>query len=277
VTLFRTSRGSEPKSDLTELPQERIASFAVQIGLEEHVDDGPQAFWSRLETSSRQLGWEGTRIREGVPHDTYERRLRYNFGNELKELFLTGYSNRRRRFTATPLPLPEERLAALANVGFLVDGIRYGSLEFEVTVVGLQRLLELMGGPAALDMYLRQYVPLAFEAATGLVGAMDDVDIHLATDLITQASAPGWRSPATPAQRSSMFDNQVPKNSFRYWAVANFSLVPAVLLAALILYVAYQDVSEQRREAQESVRMVLDHQRALLERPVVSDPAGPQE
>jgi hypothetical protein len=204
-----------------------------------------------------------------VSANELEARLLKNFGSQLKQklvdYFHESWSGRGHRHDFPGMSLQSagpaigNHVVALGRVLFEARIDRYGSLDFSVEIAGARQLASLFDNDLSLLlMFMRTYVPAAFEDATSIhsipKGAFD-FDVSASDELREVfATAPKKGALRLPDASREMV----------LWTIANGTLIPAVLLALIVCYVLFKGTVEERASLISAQQRVAEQQAAVL-------------
>jgi hypothetical protein len=152
------------------------------------------------------------------------------------------------------------RLDLLAGIFFRLENLSYGSLAFELGVVGIEKLAAFFNGDfEVLEIFLETYIPRDFERSVALGSDFStfQFEIDVAPEVRSAfAAAPHWPRTTGKGDMTRHIPAQSPPSksdeSLRarwLWVISNTSLVLPVLLAAGILYVAFMAIAQEQTSA----------------------------
>ena len=269
-----------------ETPLHITLTFRHRNGSSE--EDIPRAFWSQVQQNRRNSGLD-----EASPR-RLEERIVSSFGRDLRDTLINEFMFGRSARNRYKRRFPEELLEAYRPVpsgtipmfAFQVTGLNYGSLSLGLDIAGAKGLVEFFNNNYGLfQTVLTQYAPLAFAvAATGFDSAHIDgltCTVNAPQQVVDAFNQP-TATPGVALNTTQQPGGRAPTNLQalnRMWIAANTSLIPAVVLALAVLFIAFQSLSNEKAEVTKAMSQLQERQneviRLLAPQPVQPKAAAP--
>lgn len=178
----------------------------------------------------------------------------------------------RERLAADTPGLAEARqkaaLAASSVVAIRIS--RYGSLEADVLLSPISAIGRVFDYDAdALQVFLQAFLPVAFaDVFDGESAAALQYDVQV-PDSLGRAMSAARSDPlplsSRPKQTPGDDPSQARQKAELLWRIANGTLVLPVLLALLVMFYGFKELSAIRTSQLQLLQPILEHQAALLQ------------
>ena len=255
------------------MAERNSSEFQVTVSYLESRESVSPPPYVENEQDARQLFWKSLQRRYDTNREPpspwqHELHLARRFGIELKE-HLVGYvlGPNKIKSPLGPISLQggENIRSQLAGIFFEAKVTGYHSLGFSVAIQGLEKLVRIFDSNFDLFfMFLNAYIPIAFQAV------FDDYDIEdrYGFKLEFPEAVQSEFQRTKPSRKSIGNIYKTASGDFRaawYWTVANFSLLLPVILALVVLYVAFTVLAEERSLVQSRYEQLTAQEAVLFE------------
>lgn len=209
-------------------------------------------------------------------NEQFEAELEQRFGDQLHRLLVEYFHDawqgpgrgRGRNDPDRPILAPRvpSDASLLPLVNFKASVLGYHSLELGVAVAGAENLAKLFDDNYdLLAIFLGAYVPQAFEQTLSWYDTSTShfrFDVSLEPEFVEDPVHRAQRDDGSPKAMSQSLP--LSDRAHRVWMIANFSLVVPVLLALLVLYVAFNHVSVQQTDLVAATSQLTKREERLL-------------
>lgn len=218
--------------------------------IEKTEGDNRERFWRNLVSLARETAPRQYREkRDYLEPDALERDFKQNFGPRL--------TNQLRAFQWSRSG-PYER-GSEGLVAFAVRRVSYGSLIADVDVLNPQKLVEYFVDEDVTIAILNQFAVSALsegvqrsDGSSYYMGEVTGVDV-------SAVPSPELKQQFDKGKRANKAESKLP-----IWNAMNQSLLVPLILALIVLGVAFNSITEERREVAAERLAIVQHDEAIL-------------